>query len=166
VQKVFQLIGESSDAAKTDADTVMRMETALAKAQLTRVERRDPYKLKHKMNVADLRGIAPNIEWKAYYAELQYPGFDIVNVATPDYLKEVNRQLTSEPIANLPPFPCSRFVLAVPVFAICGREFRFLSKISAWRQGAAGAMETLRAIYRPRFGRSPGAGLRTDRIFA
>jgi putative endopeptidase len=100
VQKVFQLIGESPDAAKTDADTVMRMETALAKAQLTRVERRDPYKLKHKMNVSDLRGIAPNIEWKAYYAELQYPGFDIVNVATPDYLKEVNRQLASEPISN------------------------------------------------------------------
>jgi putative endopeptidase len=100
VQKVFELMGENSVAAKTDADTVMRMETAMAKAQLTRVERRDPYKLKHKMKVADLRGIAPNIEWKAYYAELQYPGFDIVNVATPEYLKEVNGQLASEPIAN------------------------------------------------------------------
>jgi endothelin-converting enzyme/putative endopeptidase len=100
MQKVFQLMGEGADAAKKDAGTVMQTETALAKAQLTRVERRDPYKLKHKMKVADLNAIAPNIEWKAYYEEMQYPAFDIVNVATPDYLKEVNRQLGSEPIAN------------------------------------------------------------------
>ena len=100
VQKVFQLMGESAGAAKKDADTVMRMETAMAQAQLTRVERRDPYKLKHKMKVADLYAIAPNIEWKAYYQQMQYPAFDIVNVATPDYLKEVNGQLASEPIAN------------------------------------------------------------------
>jgi endothelin-converting enzyme/putative endopeptidase len=100
VQKVFQLMGESADSAKKDADTVMRMETALAKAQLTRVERRDPYKLKHKMKVADLRAIAPNIEWEGYYQEMRYPAFDTVNVATPEYLKEVNRQLASEPVAN------------------------------------------------------------------
>jgi len=100
VQKVFELMGESADQAKKDAGTVMSMETALAKAQLTRVERRDPYKLKHKMSVAELRQLAPNIEWKDYYEALQYPGFDILNVSTPDYLKEVNSELTSEPIAN------------------------------------------------------------------
>jgi endothelin-converting enzyme/putative endopeptidase len=100
VQKVFELMGESTEAAKKDSDTVMRMETALAKAQLTRVERRDPYKLKHKMPVGDLRQLAPDIQWKDYFEELQYPGFDVLNVMTPEYLKEINRQLASEPIAN------------------------------------------------------------------
>jgi endothelin-converting enzyme/putative endopeptidase len=100
VQKVFELAGDNSDAAKKNAETVMRMETALAKAQLTRVERRDPYKLKHKMKVADLNQIAPSINWPAYYKELQYPSFQILNVATPDYFKEVNAELTSQPIAN------------------------------------------------------------------
>jgi endothelin-converting enzyme/putative endopeptidase len=99
VEKVFELMGESTETAKADAGTVMEMETALAKAQLTRVERRDPYKLKHKMSVQELRQLAPNILWKDYYQELQYPGFDTLNVATPDYLKEVNRELTSEPLA-------------------------------------------------------------------
>src|SRR5579864_3346529 len=75
-------------------------------------------------------------------------------------------QRADRKLEDLPALPRDRFILTISVFAICGREFRFLSKISAWRQGAAGAMETLRAIYRPRFGRSPGAGLRTDRIFA
>jgi putative endopeptidase len=100
VQKVFELMGESAQTAKADAGTVMRMETALAKAQLTRVERRDPYKLKHKMSVEELRQFAPNIQWKDYYEELQYPGFDTLNVTTPDYLKEVNGELTGEPLAN------------------------------------------------------------------
>jgi putative endopeptidase len=122
VEAVFQLMGENAETAKADADTIMRLETALAKAQQTRVERRDPYKLKHKMSLEDLRQLAPNIQWKDYYEELQYPGFDTLNVATPDYLKEVNRELISEPLRNwktylrfhvvdsFSPFLSSRFV--------------------------------------------------------
>jgi putative endopeptidase len=100
IQKVFELMGNSSEAAKKNAETVMRMETALAKAQLTRVDRRDPYKLKHKMKVAELSQVAPSFDWPGYYKDLQYPSFEILNVATPDYFKEVNAALTSEPIAN------------------------------------------------------------------
>jgi putative endopeptidase len=100
VQKVFQLMGESAEAAKKDADTVMRMETALAKASLTRVERRDPYKLKHKMKLAELSGVAPDFDWVAYYRTAQYPGFEILNVTSPEFFKEVDRQAKAEPIAN------------------------------------------------------------------
>jgi putative endopeptidase len=98
VQKVFELMGESVEAAKKDAEAVMRMETALAKSQLTRVERRDPYKMKHKMKVAELSGLTPDFDWAAYYRTEQYPGFEILNVATPDFFKEVNRQLKEEPL--------------------------------------------------------------------
>jgi putative endopeptidase len=100
VQKVFELMGHSVEAAKKNAETVMTMETALAKAQLTRVDRRDPYKLKHKMKVADLSSLAPGFDWPTYYKDLQYPSFETVNVATPDYLKEVNAELTTEPLAD------------------------------------------------------------------
>jgi len=100
VQKVFELMGEDSATAKQDAATVMRMETALAKAQLSRVDRRDPYKLKHKMKVADLAQLAPNIDWVAYYKDLKYPAIPIMNVATPDYFKQISAQLVSEPIAD------------------------------------------------------------------
>ena len=55
------LAGESPHAqATTDADSVLRIETALAKASLTRVERRDPYKQFHKMSVADLTALNPS----------------------------------------------------------------------------------------------------------
>src|SRR6202163_686004 len=54
VAKMLELLGDAADAARANAQKVMEMETALAKASLTRVERRDPYKLFHKM---DLKGL-------------------------------------------------------------------------------------------------------------
>ena len=98
VQRVFELMGESPETAKKDAATVMRLETGFAKSQLTRVDRRDPYKLKHKMKFTELTELAPNFDWKTYYATAKYPQFEILNVATPDFFKEVNAKLTSEPL--------------------------------------------------------------------
>jgi putative endopeptidase len=100
VQKMFELMGDEPAGAKKNADTVMRMETALAKASMTRVDRRDPYKLKHKMKIAELTQLAPNVDWAGYYAQLQYPRFEIVNVSTPDFFKEVSRQVTATPITD------------------------------------------------------------------
>lgn len=100
VQKIFELMGEEARAAKKDAETVMRMETALAKASMTRVDRRDPYKLKHKMGMGDLEKLAPNFDWTAYYRVAPYPEFGILNVDTPDFFKEVNAQLKGEAIGN------------------------------------------------------------------
>jgi endothelin-converting enzyme/putative endopeptidase len=100
VQKVFELVGDSPAAAKKNAATVMRLETAMAKASLTRVQRRDPHELVHKMKVADLTQLAPNFDWVAYYREMHYPEFPILNVDAPAFIKELNRLLTSESIDN------------------------------------------------------------------
>ena len=75
VQKIFELLGDSPQAAKQNAEIILRLETALAKASWTRVERRDPYKLKNKMKLADLIQMAPNFDWETYYRALQYPKF-------------------------------------------------------------------------------------------
>jgi endothelin-converting enzyme/putative endopeptidase len=100
VQKVFELMSDDPSVAKQSAATVMRMETSLAKASMSRVDRRDPYKLKHKMNVADLSKLSPEFEWKAYYREAGYPDFQILNVDTPDFFKEINSLITAEPVAT------------------------------------------------------------------
>jgi putative endopeptidase len=98
VQKVFELIGDSPAIARKNAEAVMRLETAMAKASLTRVERRDPHKLVHKMKVADLTQLAPNFDWAAYYHEMQYPEFAILNVDAPEFVKELSRLLSSAPV--------------------------------------------------------------------
>ena len=51
----MELLGDTPDKAKAEAATIMRFETELAKASLTRVERRDPYKLYHKMTRQQLQ---------------------------------------------------------------------------------------------------------------
>jgi putative endopeptidase len=100
VQKVFELLGDNAETAKKNAETLMRMETALAKASMTRVERRDPYKLKNKMKIPGLEELAPNFDWKTYYSVLQYPRIEILNVGAPAFFKQVNASLASEPLAN------------------------------------------------------------------
>jgi putative endopeptidase len=100
VQKVFELLGDSAETGKQNAETLMRMETALAKASLTRVERRDPYKLKNKMKIAGLEELTPNFDWKTYYSVLQYPKIEILNVTAPAFFKQVNASLASETLAN------------------------------------------------------------------
>jgi putative endopeptidase len=95
VQTVFELLGDPPATAKKEAQTVMRVETALAKASLTRVERRDPYKTKHIMKVADLKAMAPNFDWSGYFSSSQVPPFETMNVAEPEFFKELNSQLTS-----------------------------------------------------------------------
>jgi len=100
VEKVFQLLGDSPATAKQNADTVMRLETAMAKASQTRVERRNPHNLVHKMKLAGLQQLAPNFDWAGYYREMRYPEFAILNVDAPEFIKEVNTLLASEPVAS------------------------------------------------------------------
>ena len=100
VQKMFELLGDSPDVAKKNAAVVMRMETSLARASLTRVERRDPYKEKHKMTVPDLYKIAPDFNWKQFFSDAGVPKFEILNVSWPDFFKDVNAQLKSASLAD------------------------------------------------------------------
>jgi putative endopeptidase len=100
VQKIFALMGDTPENSKQSAGTVMRLETALAKASQTRVERRDPYNLKHKMAVTDLTQLTPNFNWKNYYREAQYPAFEILNVDAPNFFKEMNARLAGEPFGD------------------------------------------------------------------
>jgi putative endopeptidase len=100
VQKVFEMLGDSPESAKQEAATIMRMETGLAQASWTQVERRNPYNLKHKMSAAELNQLVPNFDWAMYYQELRYPKFEVVNVSSPNFMKQMNSELGSEPITN------------------------------------------------------------------
>jgi endothelin-converting enzyme/putative endopeptidase len=79
----------------------MRIETELAKASLTRVERRDPYKQYHKMTVAQLSATNPVVDWKEYLRAQGLESVTTLNVTQPAFQKEVDRVLTNEPLENL-----------------------------------------------------------------
>src|SRR6202000_2317742 len=59
VARMFRLLGDAAPAARSEAQKVVEIETELAKASLTRVDQRDPYKLFHKMTRAQLLQLTP-----------------------------------------------------------------------------------------------------------
>jgi len=98
VQRVFELLGDKPEVARKNADDIMRIETALAKASWTRTEQRNPYNLKNKMKVADLERLTPSFDWSAYYRDAAYPKFEIVNVESPKFYKQLDVELKTEPL--------------------------------------------------------------------
>jgi endothelin-converting enzyme/putative endopeptidase len=100
VRKMFELLGDQPEAADTNAQTVMRLETALAKASLTRVERRDPAKLYHKMSRAELQALTPSFDWNVYLAGVGLPNAESLNVVVPGFFKALEAELKTEPLEN------------------------------------------------------------------
>jgi putative endopeptidase len=100
VHKMFELLGDKPDAAAAEAQTVMRIETALAKGSMTRVERRDPKALDHKMTAAELEKISPDFGWSVYFAKVGLPSLTSLNVAVPAFFKTMNAVLDQESLAD------------------------------------------------------------------
>jgi endothelin-converting enzyme/putative endopeptidase len=100
VQKIFELLGDKPERASAEAATVMRIETELAKGQMTRVERRDPQKLYHKMTVAELDKLSPLFNWNAYLAQNGLGVVSSLNVVTPEYVRTMNATVEKESLPD------------------------------------------------------------------
>ncbi|MGD0930048.1 MAG: M13 family metallopeptidase [Candidatus Korobacteraceae bacterium] len=95
VQKMFELVGDKPDLAAAEAQTVLAVETGLAKPSMDRTARRDPKNLDHKMEVTEIAAAAPNFELTEYFAGSGAPKFTSLNVSNPDFFKAVNIQIGS-----------------------------------------------------------------------
>ncbi|MFC4932078.1 M13 family metallopeptidase [Massilia sp. GCM10023247] len=98
---MFGLAGESPQEAKRSAATVLRIETALATASLTRVEKRDPYRLYNKTSLARLQALTPGFTWKTYLKEIGQPDLASLNVTEPAFFKAFARQLKANDLAAI-----------------------------------------------------------------
>jgi len=101
IQQVLSLTGESAEQAKADSDATLRIETALAQASLTRVERRDPHKTYHMETVQELSNLTPSIDWPHYFEVQGAPGVTRLNVTQPDFMKALETELATEDVAAL-----------------------------------------------------------------
>ena len=88
--KVFGLMGDDPEKAKTEAQTVMEIETKLAEASFERVKLRDPKSRDHKMKVSELEKLAPNFDFAKFFTSSGAPSFTEVNVVPPDFFQKVN----------------------------------------------------------------------------
>jgi endothelin-converting enzyme/putative endopeptidase len=87
VRKMFELAGAMPDAAARDAQSVLQLETLLAKASLDRVSRRDPDKTYHLMARTELAALAPGFGWDEYFKDIAAPAFDKLDIEWPDFVK-------------------------------------------------------------------------------
>jgi putative endopeptidase len=100
VQKMFELLGDAPSVAASEAQTVLRIETALASGSLTQVQRRDPKMLDHKMTIQNLEALSPAFRWKEYFSVAGQPGLQSLNVTTPDFFKTMDATLKKEDLRS------------------------------------------------------------------
>jgi endothelin-converting enzyme/putative endopeptidase len=101
IRQTLELLGETPAAAKAGANAVMEIETALAKASLTRVERRDPYKLFHKMTRKQLDALTPSFQWDKYLAASGLSSIAEVNVTEPAFFKQMESEIRTRNLQDL-----------------------------------------------------------------
>jgi putative endopeptidase len=100
LSKMFGLMGEDAATAERHADAVLRIETALAKAQMSRTEMRDPYKTYNKFSVKDFTATTPAINWTTMLNNLKLTSADSVIVNNPAFFKSVDLLLAAVPLED------------------------------------------------------------------
>ncbi len=101
VAKMFRLAGQDAAAADSAAAQVMALETSLAQASLTRVERRDPAKTDHPMSAKQLTTLAPRVAWPTYFRTIGLTApVSKVNVAEPEFVRRVDSLLQATPLST------------------------------------------------------------------
>jgi len=101
VARTFELLGDRPGAAGREAAQVMEIETKLARASLTRTQRRDPYQLFHKMDARGLKALTPGFDWDLYLKTAGLPGLNAFNVTEPEFFRELDRQWRSIALADI-----------------------------------------------------------------
>jgi putative endopeptidase len=99
--QMFVLTGQSSTQAADSAQTVLRIETTLAKASMDRTLRRDPKNRDHKMTKDAAIALASNFYLDRYFTDAGTPGFSELNVVNPEFFKQVNGVIDSESLDSL-----------------------------------------------------------------
>jgi putative endopeptidase len=98
--KMFELMKDEPAAAEKNAQTVMAIETQLAKASFTNVENQDPQKTYNKFDIEGLKKVSQNIKWAAYFAQTGYPDLKEVNIYQPAFFKELGNMMNSVSVAD------------------------------------------------------------------
>ncbi|MEO8677821.1 MAG: M13 family metallopeptidase [Vicinamibacterales bacterium] len=100
VSSVFQLLGDSKTRADEGAQVVLRIESELAKGQMSRVDRRNPDNTYHRFPRTRLKELMPSWPWDAYFKQMGIPQIADLNIASPGYFAATEVLLKSVPISD------------------------------------------------------------------
>ena len=90
VTAMFQLIGDTPEAAQKEAANVMTIETALARSSTPRTDLRDPENRYHLLRLTQLQALTPAFDWNSYLQGIGLHNLQTLNVATPVFFLGMN----------------------------------------------------------------------------
>jgi endothelin-converting enzyme/putative endopeptidase len=101
VARMFELVGAPQESAAASAITVLRIETLLAQATLTKVEQQDPYAIYHRITLPALSKLAPHFNWTAYMKAAGFNPGPWLNLSEPRFLAAVDQLLASQSLSDI-----------------------------------------------------------------
>jgi len=137
LRKMFMLTGETEAQARGDANTVIDLETAMARAQMDNIKRRDPKNIDNKMSLAQVRELAPFIDLDAYLRAVNAPASDHFLVTTPDFFRAEEKLLEKHPLDQWKTYMRWQVIhRAAPYLtkAVADEDFDFFARTLAGQQ--------------------------------
>lgn len=100
VQKMFEMIGTSTEEAANNAKVVMNIESRIANSHFSQVELRDPEGNYNKYSYDDLLKEYPDFDWKALFDAMNIKVKEI-SISQPSAVKEAIAILNDTPIDQI-----------------------------------------------------------------
>ena len=99
--RMFRLAGDTPEQAAKEASAVFEIETALAKAQMSAVDRRDPMKTYHKQSLAQLKAALPDFNVEEYLKLSGAPVPPFYLVSTLEFFPALDQQIKTRSLDEL-----------------------------------------------------------------
>jgi putative endopeptidase len=134
---LFALAGDAPDVAATNAQRVLALETALATAQVPRVQLRDPNARYHPMTVAQANALTPGFDWSEYLAAVGLSQVMSLNIGMPTFFQGLSTELATRPLEDWQAYlrwmllSRNASILSAP---FVNEAFRFNSTLSGARE--------------------------------
>lgn len=132
LNNMFKLLGETPDQAAKSAESIMKIETALAKVSRTRVELRDPVKNYNKMTLDQVKKDCSEFNWDVYFTGIGLSNPGDINVGQPDFFAGMNKVFKETKMDDWKPYLKHNLVTSVAPYlssAFVDENFSFYGKV-------------------------------------
>ena len=132
---IFTLVGRPNAAA--DARAVVALETALATAQWSQVDSRDPHKIANRFELARLRDEMPGFDWRAWAQPQGLDRASYVVLAQPSFFRTFAALVPETPLDTWKAWLVGRYVTAVSIYltkALVDARFEFFGRVLTGQQ--------------------------------
>jgi putative endopeptidase len=134
---MLRLTGYDEQQAKAGAESIFKIEKFLADSSRKLEKLRDPYANYHKMILAQLNALTPDINWNTVFKTMELKPIDSVIVGQPEYYRALNTALKTFPAADWKAYLRWKLISSYSPYlnkAADDESFRFGGKVISGRK--------------------------------